>query len=280
MTSRRAFLTWLTAAGVAIAGFGESVAEAAESSDPRFSYPMALPGRTMGYGFYVRTAYVAENVRYYPGLWHTGENWFIHGDRTWGQPVYAAGAGQIVFANYNYPGRVVIVQHAGDLYSMYGHLDDDLPVSVGQEVARGDQLGAVLARSDDINRSHLHFEFRTFLTEAEVNGGAPVYNFTCGFECPPGPGYWPMDAPTLPSDVGWRNSTHLIGRRGYAGGEPPEGTMAVVNSQAEPLALILSAPHGTRDAKPIDELSPNEGDRYPLLAISAGKEASSGMSSD
>ncbi len=241
---------------------------------------MALPGQSMGSGFYVRTAYVAENLRYYPGLWHTGENWFIHGDQTWGSTVYAAGAGQVVFANYNYPGRVVIVQHAGDLFSMYGHLDYDLPISVGQEVARGDPLGVILARTDDINRSHLHFEFRDFLTDDEVNGEAPVYNFTCGYECPPGPGYWPMDAPHHPSEVGWLNSTHLIGHRAFATGKPPKGASVIVNSEPEESAAIWSAPHGSAGAKKVGDLPLSAGDEYSFLKVSAGREASRGTSSE
>ena len=45
----------------------------------------------------------------------------------------------------------------------------------------------------------------------------PRYDFRCGANCPPGPGYWPIDAPDLPSDLGWRNPTHTINRRAFAG---------------------------------------------------------------
>jgi hypothetical protein len=279
MTTRRIFLARVSAAGAGLAGFGSRVAHAA-ATEPQFSYPMGQPGKAMGYGFYVRTAYVAENVRYYPGLWHTGENWFIQGDRTWGLPVFAVGAGDVMFADYDYPGRVVIVRHAADLYSMYGHLDYDLAVKVGQKLARGDRIGVVLARSDDINRSHLHFEMRNFLTKDEVNGAAPLYGFTCGYECPPGPGYWPMNAPDHPSQVGWRNSTHLFGRRAYGGGKPPAGAMAMVNVDAGASAAIWSAPPGTSRAKQTGEVPLTAGDRVPLLAVSAGKEAALGHSAE
>jgi murein DD-endopeptidase MepM/ murein hydrolase activator NlpD len=262
-----------------LAGFGGRVARAA-ATEPQFSYPMGLAGKPMGYGFYVRTAYVAENVRYYPGLWHTGENWFVQGDRTAGLPVFAAGAGEVAFADYDYPGRVVIVRHAADLFSMYGHLDDDLAVEVGQKVARGDRIGAVLARSDDINRSHLHFEMRNFLTKDEVNGAAPLYGFTCGYECPPGPGYWPMNAPDHPSQVGWRNSTHLIGHRVHGGDKPSPGAMAMVNADAERSAAIWSAPPGASGRMQTQELPLTAGDRLPLLAISAGKEGALGHSAE
>ena len=117
----------------------------------------------------------------------------------------------VVFAGSDYPGRVVIVRHADDLFSMYGHLDYALLVEVGDVVERGQPLGAILARTDGRAPSHLHFEIRTFLTTPEVNGDAPRYGFACGVDCPPGPGYWPIDAPEHPSVIGWRNPTHLIG---------------------------------------------------------------------
>ena len=65
---------------------------------------------------------------------------------TAGARVYAVADGEVVYAGANYPGRVVIVRHADDLYSMYGHLDPALAVRVGQQVARGDLIGTVLRR--------------------------------------------------------------------------------------------------------------------------------------
>ena len=82
---------------------------------------------------------------------------------------------------------------------MYGHLDYDLDVKVGQNLARGDRIGAVLARSDDINRSHLHFEMRNFLTKDEVNGDARGCMAShAATNARPVPGYWPMDTRTTP----------------------------------------------------------------------------------
>ena len=64
--------------------------------------------------------------------------------------VYAAAAGEVVFAGSEYPGRVVIIAHPDGLYSMYGHLDDALAVEVGQAVARGQVLGTILSRTDGL----------------------------------------------------------------------------------------------------------------------------------
>jgi hypothetical protein len=88
-----------------------------------------------------------------------------------------------------------------------------------------------------------------------------------------------MDAPDHPSQVGWRNSTHLIGRRAYAAGMPKNAT-AIVNVDAEPSAVVWSAPHWTKGAKHIGELALKTGDEHPLLAISAGEEAALGHSAE
>ncbi len=275
--TRRAFIAGSAMASTMLTR-GRGAAAGAQSQ-PRFVYPMGAPGQPFGQGCYVRTGYACENVRYYPGLWHTGENWFVNGDATAGHDVFAAGAGKVVYADDNYPGRVVIVQHASDLYSMYGHLDWNLAVAVGDHVKMGQRLGTVLERTDDVARSHLHFEFRTFLSKADVNGDTPLYGFTCGYECPPGPGYWPMNVPEHPSQVGWRNSTHLIGERAFSGSLA--GIDAVVNAlPSSPAAQVWSKPADHAQAVKLKDLALTPGDRFPLLAISAGAEDATITSSE
>jgi murein DD-endopeptidase MepM/ murein hydrolase activator NlpD len=122
---------------------------------------------------------------YHPGWLHTGEDWYLPEGETGGLEVSAAAAGEVVFAGSEYPGRVVIVQHADDLFSMYGHLDYALAIEPGQAVERGQSLGTILVRTDGRAPSHLHFELRTFFTTPEVNGNAPRYGVGCGFECSP-----------------------------------------------------------------------------------------------
>ena len=130
---------------------------------------------------------------YHHGWLHTGEDWYLPGAETGGMGVYAAAAGEVVFAGSEYPGLVVIVEHPDGLYSMYGHLDYALAVEAGQSVERGQLLGSILTRSDGLAPSHLHFELRTFFTTPEVDGKVPRYGVGCGFDCPPGPGYWPIE---------------------------------------------------------------------------------------
>jgi murein DD-endopeptidase MepM/ murein hydrolase activator NlpD len=193
--------------------------------------------------------------------------------------VYAAAAGEVVFAGSEYPGLVVIVQHSDGLYSMYGHLDYALAVETGQSVERGQVLGSILTRSDGLAPSHLHFELRTFFTTPEVNGNAPRYGVGCGFDCPPGPGYWPLDAPEHPSVMGWRNPTHVINRRAWPEGIP-DGIEAIVSEAAPASTSLWTAPSDVDGAELIRDLSLVPGDRYPLLAVDAGEEALTGMGAE
>ena len=170
------------------------------------SLPIRWPGRLAGDGFLILHGYAAENVAF-AGWWHTGENWYaIDGGDTAGAEVLAVAPGVVVFAGYDYPGPVVIVQHTSDRYSMYGHLDYALNVGNGDAVEAGQVIGTVLRRTDaGGSPSHLHFEIRDFLFRDEVNGDNPSYGVHCGYRCAPGPGYWPQDAPEHPSQLGWLN---------------------------------------------------------------------------
>jgi murein DD-endopeptidase MepM/ murein hydrolase activator NlpD len=240
---------------------------------------LGLPGRPLGDDLLIRHGYATENTWYNPGWWHTGEDWYLPERETGGLGVYAAAAGEVVLAGSEYPGRVVIVAHADGLYSMYGHLDYALAVETGHIVERGQLLGTILYRTDGRAPSHLHFEMRTFFTTPEVNGNAPRYDVGCGFECPPGPGYWPIDAPEHPSAMGWRNPTHVINRRGWAD-EVPGGVEVVVSALAPGSTPLWSTPADAEGAAALGELPLSAGDRYPLLAINAGAEDATGTSAE
>ena len=269
----------IRAFGVGVAASAFPAAARGQAPGPVYGYPMGIPGQPLGDGLFVRVAYAAENARYYPGWWHTGENWHRLEGETAGLGVYAVADGEVVFAGAEYPGRVVIVAHPDGLYAMYGHLDDALAVEPGQPVTRSDVLGTVLARDDDYWRSHLHFELRTFFTKPEINGSAPQYGVSCGFECPPGPGYWPMTAPDHPSQLGWRNPTHVINRRAWPEGIPASAEVTVATTAPERTPL-WSAPSQSSGAAPLGELALTPGDRFPLLAIDAGDEASTATSAE
>lgn len=251
----------------------------AQAAAPAFSYPVGLPGRVLGDGFLVRHGYATENTWYNPGWWHTGEDWYLTEGETGGVGVYAVANGEVVFAGSEYPGRVVIVAHADGLFSMYGHLDYALAVETGQTVERGQLLGTVLTRTDGLAPSHLHFEMRAFFTTPEVNGDAPRNGVACGFACPPGPGYWPIDAPEHPSAMGWRNPTHVINGRSWSIGVTA-GAEVVVSETAAQSTSLWSAPGDAAAAELLEEAPLRAGDRYPLLALDVGAEDTTGTSAE
>ena len=239
-----------------------------------FSLPIGQRGQIPGNGFIIRHGYGSENSWYNPGAWHAGEDWYLIDGDTAGAEVYAVADGQVVFSDSEYPGRVVIVQHADDLFSMYGHLDPALDVQDGDEVVRGQRLGVVLNRTDGSAPSHLHFEMRTFLTTPQVNGDSPQYGFACGVNCPPGPGYWPIGAPELPSNMGWRNPTHTIFHRMFTERRPTPDAELVVSEAVSGTFDLWSEPTDHADAVKIGSIPLRPGDRLRWISIATGPEAS------
>jgi hypothetical protein len=86
----------------------------------------------------------------------------------YGTPVYAAADGVVLFAGpdnapiysprVNFYGNVVVVRHAGDLFTLYAHLSA-VDVRQGDEVKAGEKIGEV-GQSGVATGSHLHFEVR------------------------------------------------------------------------------------------------------------------------
>jgi Peptidase family M23 len=277
--TRRTFVRLMAAAAALPYLDSRPTRAQSQARAPVYSYPIGFPGRPLGDGLLVRHGYATENTWYNPGWLHTGEDWYLPEGETGGLGVYAAAAGEVVFAGSEYPGLVVIIQHPDGLYSMYGHLDYALAVELGQSVARGQLLGTILTRTDGLAPSHLHFELRTFFTTPEVNGNGPRYGVACGVDCPPGPGYWPLEAPEHPSAMGWRNPTHVINQRAWPDGIP--GGVEVVVSDSVPATTPLwTAPADVDGAESIGDLALIPGDRYSLLAVDAGEEASTGTSAE
>ena len=77
----------------------------------------------------------------------------------WGTPVMAAANGTVIFAGWqNGYGQIVIIDHGNGLTSRYGHLSG-IDVEVGQQIARGEQLGRVGSTGRSTG-PHLHYEIR------------------------------------------------------------------------------------------------------------------------
>lgn len=259
---------------------GNAAAQSDHVDGQHYGLPMSLPGGIPGAGCYIRHGYACENTGFNTGWWHTGENWYLIEGNSAGALIYAVAAGEVVYADADYPGRVVIVRHEDDLYSMYGHLDYDLNVVVGEIVKLGQLLGTVLFRTDTRSPSHLHFELRTFLTTPAVNGDSPRYNYPCGVNCPPGPGYWPMGDPDHPSSLGWLNPMHVIARRAFPVGVPRGQAVRVAPKLTTHSTTIWSHPGDSPAAIALDQMMLISGQHFPLLGISAGAEATVGSSAD
>lgn len=78
-----------------------------------------------------------------------------------GTPILSPAPGRVTVATERYEGgdphgTVVVLDHGEELQSFYSHLDS-LAVSVGQEVARGQQVGTV-GSTGEVTGAHLHFE--------------------------------------------------------------------------------------------------------------------------
>lgn len=269
MTRRR-----FVAGVAALSMIGRGIQAQETGADWQWTPPIGWPGESPGDGFFIKHGYACENIAFYPGGWHTGENWYALDDDSAGAEVYAIADGEIVFAGYDYPGPVVIIDHGDEIYSQYGHLDYALDIDSGP-VARGQRIGTVLSRSDGRAPSHLHFEVRRFLTTPDVNGPNPRYSFHCGPNCPPGPGYWPIDAPEHPSAMGWLNPVHAMARLAFPDGVS-DGVEVIVARGARELVPVWSGPGG----EAIGEVALSPGDRYVLRGIEAGEPDADGTSAE
>jgi hypothetical protein len=242
---------------------------------PWGSAPIGWSGRTPGEGFRIGHGYACENTWFAPGWWHTGEDWYAIEGNAAGALALAIADGEIAYAGYDYPGHVVIVRHATDLYAVYGHLAQDSTPDEGTTVAAGDVLGSLLdlgtEKGPGVAPSHLHFELRTFLVRDDVNGNAPQYGVSCGFQCPPGPGYWPISANEHPSAMGWRNPSHLrLGMMEIAAGDGVR-VVAIGGDVA-----VRDSPDSGSEV--IGELA--EGETAIVVGVDAGDSATSETSAE
>ena len=243
--------------------------------------PIGWPDRLPGDGFQIGHGFACENTWFAEGWWHTGEDWYaVNGDSA-GATIYTVADGEVVYADFNYPGRVVIIQHAHELFSMYGHLDPELAVQAGQPVTAGDRLGVLLrlapVRGPGQAPSHLHFEMRTFLTRDDVNGSTPQHGVNCGFQCPPGPGYWPIGASRRPAELGWLNPTH--GKLTMLGDNLP-GTLDLIANSAFDDGTIPMFSDPDEGSTMIGEIGVTVESRALLLDLHSGDPASAGTSAE
>jgi murein DD-endopeptidase MepM/ murein hydrolase activator NlpD len=120
-----------------------------------FVYPLTSPApMTSQFGWRVHP--ISGNRRFHAGI--------DLGAPT-GAPIVAAATGRIVVANWHGGyGKAVVIEHQGQLQTLYGHLSEIL-VQEGQEVRQGEVIGLVGSTGNSTG-PHLHFE-----THAPTNDG-------------------------------------------------------------------------------------------------------------
>jgi len=86
----------------------------------------------------------------------------------YGTRVIAPADGTVMIADFmNGYGRTIVVDHGGDMTTLYGHLSG-FTVTEGQRVHRGDTLGYV-GLSGRSTGPHLHYEVRVRNTPVNPN---------------------------------------------------------------------------------------------------------------
>lgn len=74
-----------------------------------------------------------------------------------GAPIYAAGSGKVVYADFMIvPGNLVVLDHGGGLYSRYAHLSE-IKVKLGDEVEKAQLIG-LGGNTGRVTAPHLHWE--------------------------------------------------------------------------------------------------------------------------
>jgi hypothetical protein len=105
----------------------------------------------------------------FPAYWNAAVRQYLYYDGHNGydfnlsyQPVYAAAAGKVIFAEYEYPdatdhgyGKMVMIEHRGGYVTLYGHFSK-LLVKAGSRVRRGEQIG-ISGNTGHSTGPHLHF---------------------------------------------------------------------------------------------------------------------------
>ena len=77
-----------------------------------------------------------------------------------GTPIRAAGDGKVIFRGVQGGyGNVIILQHGGNITTLYGHMSRFGNAKVGARVAQGDVIGYV-GQSGLATGPHLHYEYR------------------------------------------------------------------------------------------------------------------------
>ncbi|MFF8594896.1 M23 family metallopeptidase [Streptomyces sp. NPDC015220] len=106
-------------------------------------------------GSYVSTGYQSGG-----SLWSSGSHTGVDFHAMTGTSVHAVGVGTVVETGWGGAyGNQIVIRMADGMYTQYGHLSS-IGVSVGQQVAAGQQIG-LSGATGHVTGPHLHFEART-----------------------------------------------------------------------------------------------------------------------
>lgn len=147
---------------------GTACAAVAASTVPisdGFDYPVGWPDGD-GYNHVAGWDFLENEGPENNDIIHPGEDWNGNGggDTDLGDPVYAVSNGLVTNAShYNSWGNIILIEHrlqdGTTVWSQYAHLQD-LNVSSGDTVQRGQQIGTIGKGDNDQYAAHLHFEIR------------------------------------------------------------------------------------------------------------------------
>jgi murein DD-endopeptidase MepM/ murein hydrolase activator NlpD len=163
-----AIVAWLQARGVTQVNWWSFPGTPEPPPAPGYDWPIGtaaeravavdgLPGDWVDVNGYGRLYNFAGGTAY-----HTGADLNLNKpswDADRGKPVYAVADGTVTYAQLvpgSTWGRVVVIRHASDCFSRYGHLAT-LMVSQGDTVKRGQQIGNIGGIEYGV-ANHLHFD--------------------------------------------------------------------------------------------------------------------------
>jgi len=131
-----------------------------------FDFPCGAPD---GRGYYIAAGLAEAAYHQRFNAWHTGEDWNATrpplGDVDLGDPIHAIATGEVTVADYFVPswGNIILVRHkmpdGTQVWSQYAHCQQ-MMVQAGDQVVRGQQIGAIGKGAGNRYPAHLHFEIR------------------------------------------------------------------------------------------------------------------------
>ena len=123
------------------------------------------------------TKITAGYPAYSDGSSHWGIDIVKTDGTTRGSPFYAAQGGKVIIAvndgNWNYGfGNYCVIDHGDGKMTLYAH-SDNIQVSVGQIVTKGQQIG-IIGATGNVTGPHLHFEVRIKNSDGSVSRVNPL----------------------------------------------------------------------------------------------------------